>query len=195
MGLKSIVQSMGKSVGNSALNVLNQAGGALSGGVGGVIQQGMFQEYFASGDMSGDIIMKRAEQIRTNGSRNTGSDNNVISNGSVIDIQHNQCMIIVENGRVVEACMEAGRFVYDTSIAPSFLEGSEGSLGEKAKAIALQMWEQAKMGGQRKNTQRIYFINTGILDKSLNWGAGNIQFQHLRSNSLSLLAQATLTTL
>lgn len=181
MGLKSIVQQMGKSIGNSALGVLNQAGGALGGGVGGVIQQGMFQEYFTSGNMAGDIIMKRAEQVRTNGSRNTGSDNNVISNGSVIDVQHNQCMIIVENGRVVEACMEPGRFVYDTSIAPSFFEGNEGSLGEKAKAVALQMWEQAKMGGQRKNTQRIYFINTGILDKSLNWGAGNIQFQHTES--------------
>lgn len=162
---------------DAAKGVVNSATGGLTGAFGGVMHQAIHQEYFASGNMAGDILMKRAEQIRPDGSTNTRSDSNVISNGSVIDVQNNQCMIIVENGKIAEACMEPGRFVYDTSLAPSFFAGEEG-FGGRVKEVAKEIWEQAKLGGQRRNTQRIYFINMGILDKSILWGVGNVQFQH-----------------
>lgn len=162
---------------SAAKGALNSATDGLVGAFGDTLHQAIHQEYFTSGSMAGDILMKRAEQVRTNGSTNTKSDANIITNGSVIDVQSSQCMIIVENGKVVEACMEPGRFVYDTTLAPSFFAG-EGSFGEKTKNVAKEMWEQAKMGGQRRNTQRIYFINMGILDKSILWGVGNVQFQH-----------------
>ena len=103
MGLKSILKSAGQTVGNAAKGLAGTAGGALLGGFTGAANQAMFQEYLTSGDMSGDIIMKRAEMVKPNGTTNTKSDANVISNGSLIDVQHNQCMIIVENGKVVEA--------------------------------------------------------------------------------------------
>ena len=172
-----LIKNVLNSVGNVVKDVGGSAGGALLGGLAGAANQAVFQEYYTSGTMAGDILMKRAEQVRTNGTKNTKSDANIISSGSVIDVQHNQCMIIVENGKVVEACMEPGRFTYDTSLAPSFLEG-EGKFGERFKNVAKEVWNQAKMGGQRKNTQRIYFINTGILDKSIFWGVGNVQFRH-----------------
>lgn len=155
----------------------SSAGEAAVGGLGGILHQGMYQEYLASGDMSGDIIMKRAEQIKTNGSKNTKSDANVISDGSFIDVQSNQCMIIVENGKIVEACMEPGRYTYKTDLAPSFFAG-EGKFGERFKNAAKEMWEQIKVGGQRRNTQRVYFINMGILDQSINWGIGGVRFRH-----------------
>lgn len=162
---------------NAGKSLLGSAGGALLGGVTGAANQALFQEYFASGDMSGDILMKRAQRVHINGSKNDKSDANIISSGSVIDVQHNQCMIIVENGKVVEACMEPGQFTYNTDLAPSFFAG-EGKFGERFVGVAKEMWNQARFGGQRHVTQRVYFINMGILDKSLNWGAGDIEFQH-----------------
>ncbi len=162
---------------NAVKGVASSATGGFVGAVGGVLGQAMHQEYFTSGSMAGDILMKRAEQVKPNGSKNNGNDANVITNGSLIDVQSNQCMIIVENGKVVEACMEPGRFIYDTTLAPSFFAG-EGKFSEKIKGVAKEIWEQTKMGGQRKNTQRIYFINIGILDESIKWGVGNVQFQH-----------------
>ena len=161
----------------NVVEVAKGTGAALLGGFGGVMNQAMYQEYFTSGSMAGDVLMKRAEQVKTNGSSNKRSDANVISDGSVIDVQDNQCMIIVENGKVVEACMEPGRYTYNTSIAPSFFAGN-GKFGERIVNSAKEMWEQAKVGGQRRSTQRVYFINTGILDKSINWGVGNVQFRH-----------------
>ena len=177
MGLKSILKSAGQTVGNAAKGLAGTAGGALLGGFTGAANQAMFQEYLTSGDMSGDIIMKRAEMVKPNGTTNTKSDANVISNGSLIDVQHNQCMIIVENGKVVEACMEPGRFIYDTTLAPSFFAGN-GKFGENIVNTAKEMWEQAKLGGQRRNTQRVYFINMGILDEPFHWGLGNVPFRH-----------------
>lgn len=158
-------------------NAGNSASGGLLGGFGGVMNQAMFQEYLASGSMADDILMKRAEFVRPNGSANTKSDANVISSGSVIDVQPNQCMIIVENGKIADACMEPGRYTYNSDLAPSFLAG-EGKFLERLKKSAVEMWEQAKMGGQRRNTQRVYFINMGILDKAIYWGVGNVQFKH-----------------
>lgn len=162
---------------NAAKGAVNSATGGFVGAISGVMQQAIHQEYFVSGSMAGDILMKRAEQVRPNGSANNNKDANIISTGSVIDVQSNQCMIIVENGKIVEACMEPGQYTYDTSVAPSFLAG-EGNFGERVKNVAKEIWEQTKMGGQRRNTQRVYFINMGILDGSIKWGVGNVQFQH-----------------
>ncbi len=162
---------------NAAKGAVNSATGGFFGGLNGVMSQALHQEYFVSGSMAGDVLMKRAEQVRGNGSTNNSSDANVITNGSVIDVQPSQCMIIVENGKVVEACMEPGRFTYDTTLAPSFFEG-EGSFGDRVKNVAKEVWEQTKMGGQRKNTQKVFFINMSVLHKAIKWGVGDVQFQH-----------------
>ena len=178
MGLiKDTVKNAANAVGNVGKTLANSAGGALLGGLSGVANQAIYQEYLTSGDMSGDIIMKRAEFVKPNGTMNNRSDANVISNGSIIDVQHGQCMIIVENGKVVEACMEPGRFIYNTDLAPSFLAGN-GKFSDNIVNSAKEMWEQAKLGGQRRNTQRVYFINMGVLDEPFHWGLGNVPFRH-----------------
>ena len=172
-----LIKKAASAVGNTAKEIGGNVGNAALNAVGGVFNQAMFKEYFASGTMSGDIIMKRAEQIKADGSRNNKSDANVITTGSAIDVQVNQCMIIVENGKVVEACMEPGQYIYDNTIAPSFF-GGQGGAWENIKSVASEMWKQFQYGGQRHNTQRIYFINTGLLDKSMKWGVGNVVFRH-----------------
>ena len=64
-----------------------------------------------------------------------GSDN-LISNGSGIAVADGQCMIIVEQGKVVEVCAEPGEYTYDSSTEPSIFAGSFGeSLKNTFKAI------------------------------------------------------------
>ena len=165
------------SIKGTVKDVANSASGGMMGAFAGASNQALFLEYYASGDMSGDLLMKRGERIGGTGTANTKTDLNVITNGSQIDVQENQCMIIVENGKVVEACMEAGRYTYNTELAPSFIAG-DGKFSEKIVSVAKEMWEQAKLGGQRRNTQRVYFINMGILDEPFFWGLGNVPFRH-----------------
>jgi membrane protease subunit (stomatin/prohibitin family) len=160
MGLISLV----KDVVDGGLN-------ALAGTANSVI----WKEYFESGDMSNGILMKRGEKILTEKGKNRKADDNLISSGSGIDVQEGQCMILVENGKIVEFCAEPGRYTYDASIQPSLYAGENKGL----KALGKEILAQWSAGGQRFSTQRVYFINLGeLIYTPIKWGCGDIAFHH-----------------
>ena len=90
-------------------------------------------------------------------SSNTKGDDNIISNGSIIVVNEGQCMLIVEQGAVVDLCAEAGEFVYDTSTEPSLLYGS---LGENIKKTFSTIGKRFAFGGDTGTDQRVYYLNT-----------------------------------
>ncbi|MDO4619976.1 MAG: SPFH domain-containing protein [Lachnospiraceae bacterium] len=139
--------------------------------------ESLWVDYFESGDMSGGVIMKRGTKIGSKGSMNKGGDQNIISSGSGIDVQENQCMILVENGRIVDFCAEPGRYQFDASTAPSLMSGNNSGL----KAILSSVGNQFLAGGSRTNTQRVYYINLGEI-QGFKWGSGNIVFDHWESD-------------
>ena len=134
---------------------------------------GMWVDYFESGDMSNGVLMKRGNKIVSKGSRNRGGDDNIISSGSGIDVQENQCMILVENGRIVDFCAEPGRYTFDSSQAPSMMSGENKGL----MALAKSFGSSFLAGGSRTSTQRVYYINLGEI-QGFKWGSGNITFDH-----------------
>ena len=143
--------------------------------VGGTINSSIWKEYFESGSMADGVLMKRGEKILTSGGKNKRADDNLISSGSGIDIQEGQCMILVENGKIVEFCAEAGRYTYDASTAPSLYAGENKGL----KALGKEILNHWSAGGQRFSTQRVYFINMGeIISAPIKWGCGDIAFHH-----------------
>lgn len=169
------------------MGLIRLVGDVLGGGwnaVKGATNSALWKEYFESGDMSDGILMKRAEKIVVNGSKNTRSDNNLISSGSGIDVQEGQCMLIVDNGKVVEFCAEAGRFTYDASSQPSLLCGQNKGL----KAFGKEILSQWSAGGQRFSTQRIYFINLGeLIQTPIKWGCGDIAFHHTQQYATGVM--------
>ena len=153
------------------IKVAASALGALGGAIDTTLSAS-WVDYFESGDMSNGVIMKRGDKIVVKGSKNKG-DQNIISSGSGIDVQENQCMILVENGRIVEFCAEPGRYTYDSSTAPSLMSGGNKGL----KALAASIGQQFLAGGQRTSTQRVFYINLGEI-QGFKWGSGNITFDH-----------------
>ena len=133
----------------------------------------MWVDYFESGDMSNGVIMKRGVRITGPKSQNKNNDTNIITSGSGIDVQENQCMILVENGAIVDFCAEPGRYTFDSSLAPSFISGNNKGLA----ALAQSFGNQFLAGGQRTNTQRVFYINLGEI-QGFKWGSGNITFDH-----------------
>lgn len=152
--------------------------GALGAGINavdGALSSSMYKEYFVSGDMSGGILMKRGERVTGNGTKNKNADENLISSGSAIDVQEGQCMIIVDNGQVVDFSAEPGRFVFDKSTQPSLFGGGNNGL----KAFGREIMTQWAAGGQRFTTQKVYFINMGEqIFSPIKWGCGDIAFHH-----------------
>ena len=141
---------------------------------GNVVHSSLWKEYFVSGDMSGGVLMTRGQRVSSDNNKNNKTDDNLISSGSGIDVQDGQCAIIVDNGRIVDFCMEPGRYTFDASSSPSLLSGGNKGLA----AVGKEFLNQFMAGGQRFSTQRIYFINTGNIWEPIKWGCGNVGFTH-----------------
>ena len=55
----------------------------------------------------------------------------VITNKSTIIVAPGQCAIIYDNGKVIDATAEEGRYEFDTSSSPSFFAGEFGKTFKK----------------------------------------------------------------
>ena len=116
-----------------------------------------WREYFYCDSLAADVILKKGSKKQNKNSSNTKGSDNLISNGSVIAVNEGQCMLIVEQGKVVEVCAEPGEFVWDSSTEPSIFYGS---LGENIKKTFSQIGKRFTFGGDTAKDQRVYFVNT-----------------------------------
>lgn len=128
---------------------------AAAGAVGGVLAD-QWREFFYCDSMEADTIIIKGEKRTGGRSSNKKGEDNIISNGSVIAVNEGQGMIIVESGKIVEFCDEAGEFVYDSSTEPSIFCGN---LGEGIKKTFAQIGKRFTFGGDTGKDQRIYYFN------------------------------------
>ena len=126
------------------------------GALGGVLAD-QWRDYFYCDSMDADTLVVKGEKRTGGRSSNKKGSDNIISNGSIININDGQCMIIVESGKVVEVCAEPGEFVYDTGTEPSIFYGN---LGENIKKSFAQIGKRFTFGGEAATNQKIYFFNT-----------------------------------
>lgn len=125
------------------------------GAVGGVLAD-QWKEYFYCEAIPVDTLVVRGKKRVSGRSSNRGNDN-IISNGSVIAVADGQCMLIVEQGKVVEVCAEPGEYTYDFSTEPSIFTGDLGdSLMESFRTLG----KRFTFGGEPAKDQRVYYINT-----------------------------------
>ncbi|MBE6616101.1 MAG: SPFH domain-containing protein, partial [Ruminococcaceae bacterium] len=108
---------------------------AITGAAGGVLAD-QWKEFFYCDSIENDILVVKGQKRTGGRSSNTRGEDNIISNGSGIAVADGQCMIIVEQGKVVELCAEPGQFTWNSSTEPSIFAGSLGeSILETFKAI------------------------------------------------------------
>jgi len=126
------------------------------GSLGGVLAD-QWKEFFYCDALPTDVLMRKGQKRTSGRSSNTKGEDNIISNGSGIAVADGQCMIIVEQGKIVEVCAEPGEFTYDTSTEPSIFAGKFGeSLKNTFKAIG----KRFTYGGDTGKDQRVYYFNT-----------------------------------
>ena len=133
---------------------------AAAGATGGVLAD-QWKEYFYCEALDADTLVAKGEKRTSARSSNKKGEENIISNGSVIAVNDGQCMIIVEQGKVVELCAEPGEFVYDTSTEPSIFCGK---LGESLKKTFATIGKRFTFGGDTAKDQRVYYFNTKDVD-------------------------------
>ncbi len=126
------------------------------GALGGTMAD-QWKEFFYCDAMEKDVMVTKGRKRTSSRSSNTKGNDNIISNGSVIAVADGQCMMIVEQGKIVEVCAEPGEFTYDTSSEPSIFAGS---LGESIIATFKTVGKRFTFGGDTGKDQRVYYFNT-----------------------------------
>lgn len=126
------------------------------GALGGTLAD-QWKEFFYCESMPKEVLVTKGQKRISGRSSNTKGNDNIISNGSGIAVADGQCMIIVEQGKVVEVCAEPGEFTYDTSTEPSIFSGK---LGESILASFKTIGKRFTYGGDTGKDQRVYYFNT-----------------------------------
>ena len=95
------------------------------GAAGGVLAD-QWKEFFYCDSIDNDVLVVKGRKRVSGRSSNTRGEDNIISNGSGIAVADGQCMMIVDQGKVVEFCAEPGEFTWDSSSEPSIFSGDFG---------------------------------------------------------------------
>ena len=119
-----------------------------------------WKEYFYCEAISEDVLVTKGQKRISGKASNTKGNDNIISKGSVIAVADGQCMLIVDQGKVVEICAEPGAFVYDSSTEPSIFAGGLGDLGTNILESIKEAGRRITFGGNTAREQRVYYINT-----------------------------------
>ena len=129
---------------------------AVAGAVGGTMAD-QWKEFFYCEAMDKNVMVRKGQKQTSSRSSNTKGNDNIITNGSGIAVADGQCMIIVEQGKVVEVCAESGQFTYDTSTEPSIFSGN---LGDSISKTFATIGKRFTFGGDTGKDQRVYYFNT-----------------------------------
>ena len=87
-----------------------------------------WREYFYCDALDADVLVARGVRNVLGRSSNRRGDDNIITDGSHIAVADGQCMIIVEDGRVMDACAEPGAYTYDMGTSPSVFGALAGQV-------------------------------------------------------------------
>ena len=127
---------------------------AALGSVGSVLAD-QWKEYFYCDSMAANVLVTKGKKRTSSRNSNTKGSDNIISSGSVIAVNEGQCMMIVEQGKIVEFAAEAGEYTWNSSNEPTIFQGGLEGLESS--------WETLKrrfaFGGDTAKDQRVYFFN------------------------------------
>ena len=124
----------------------------------GTVAADQWREFFTCDSLSNDVLIAKGV-MKTEGRgffrRNKGTTD-IITNGSVINVNEGQVALIVDNGKIVEFCAETGMFKWDSSSEPSLFGGDffKGMV-DSFKKIGYRF----TFGGDAGAEQRVYYVN------------------------------------
>jgi membrane protease subunit (stomatin/prohibitin family) len=129
---------------------------AIAGATGGVLAD-QWREFIYCESMPADVLVAKGVKRESRRGSNKKGDENIISNGSIIAVNEGQCMIILEQGKIVDFCAEPGEYVYDMSTEPSLFYGD---LMQGIVDTFKQIGKRFTFGGETGKDQRVYYFNT-----------------------------------
>ena len=133
--------------------------GLIAAGIGaasGVLAD-QWREYFYCDSLPNNVLVRKGAHKKGGRSSNRFGSDNIISNGSIVAVNEGQCMIIVEQGAIVDVCAQPGEFLFDSSKEPTIFYGG---LSQGVKQSFEEFKKRVSFGGDTGMDQRVYFFNT-----------------------------------
>ena len=122
------------------MGLVKAALGAASGVMGD-----QWKEYFYCSALPAEVLAVKGQKKVSGRSSNRHGAENIITDGSIVAVAEGQCALIVEQGKVVDLCAEAGEYTYNTGTQPSLL--SEG-LAKNIDEVFAEIGKRFSFGGQ-----------------------------------------------
>ena len=130
---------------------------AFSGAVSSTLAD-QWKEYFYCEALPVDVLVTKGQKrVDSKRSSNTKGSDNIISDGSLIVVADGQCMIIVDQGKVVEFAAEPGAYKFDNKTESSIFSGS---FGDRVVGLFKTIGRRFAYGGDTGSDQRVYYFNT-----------------------------------
>ncbi|PIE98018.1 MAG: virion core protein [Treponema sp.] len=131
------------------MGIIAAATGAIGGGL-----ADQWLEVIEADNMGEGVVLTKGIAVHRNEKRNKnrkGTDN-IVSDGSIIHVNQNQFMMLLDGGAIVDYTAEPGYFKVDNSSNPSLFNGK---LGESVK----ETFSRVKFGGVPSSKQEVFFVN------------------------------------
>ena len=129
---------------------------AALGAAGGTLAD-QWKEFFYCDSIDNDVLAVKGQKRTSKRSSNNKGNDNIITTGSGIAVADGQCMMIVEQGKIVDICAEPGEYTYDASTEPSIFSGN---LGDAILNTFHTIGKRFTYGGDTGKDQRVYYFNT-----------------------------------
>lgn len=148
---------------------------AAMNAMGGTLRD-QYKEFITCDSLPTDVLVRKGQNKLLAGGTNRGNDN-IITDGSRIAVADGQCLIIVEDGKIVDFCAETGEYIYKTGTSPSMLTGGFEGL----KKSFTTLWNRTQSGGQQDHDQRVYYVNMKEIMGN-KFGVGEVPFRDSEFN-------------
>ena len=133
---------------------------AALGAAGGTLAD-QWKEFFYCDSIDNDVLAVKGQKRTSKRSSNNKGNDNIITSGSGIAVADGQCMMIVEQGKIVDICAEPGEYTYDASTEPSIFSGNLGDSHSEYLPYHRQAFHLRRRYRQRSASLLFQYQGTG----------------------------------
>ena len=111
-------------------------------------------EVLEADNMDDNTVFTKGVMVRQNSKRNNNKkgESDIINNGSIVHVYDNQCVLLVDGGKIIDYSAEPGYYKVDNTASPSLFNGE---LWESVK----ETFRRIKFSGIPSASQKVFFIN------------------------------------
>ena len=131
------------------MGIIAAAAGAIGGGL-----ADQWLEVIEADDMGEGVVLTAGTMVYKNDKRNSNrkGTEGIITDGSIIHVNQNQFMMLLDGGEIIDYTAEPGYFKVDNKANPSLFNGN---LGSSIK----ETFSRIKFGGTPSRKQEVFFVN------------------------------------